>query len=94
MSCSVELVQLHLHLHFLLQRPCRRVVRIPVEGMGEYSFAATLTFSGDDALQSKTNEVTDALRRTTALMQSELERSVLSVQILGEWLSTSLTDDR
>lgn len=31
----------------------------------------------------KTNEVTDALRRTTQLMQAELERSVLSVQMLG-----------
>jgi protein transport protein SEC20 len=40
--------------------------------------------SEDDALQTKTNEVTDALRRTTTLMQTELERSVLSVQMLGE----------
>lgn len=39
--------------------------------------------SGEDALQTKTNEVTDALRRTTQLMQAELERSVLSVQMLG-----------
>lgn len=39
--------------------------------------------SGDDELQTKTNEVTVALRRTTALMQTELERSVLSVQMLG-----------
>lgn len=38
---------------------------------------------GDDALQTKTHEVTDALRRTTTLMQAELERSVLSVQMLG-----------
>lgn len=38
---------------------------------------------GDDALQTKTNEVTDVLRRTTQLMQTELERSVLSVQMLG-----------
>lgn len=43
----------------------------------------TLTPRGDDALQTKTNEVTDALRRTTQLMQAELERSVLSVQMLG-----------
>jgi len=39
--------------------------------------------SEDDALQTKTNEVTDALRRTTTMMQAELERSVLSVQMLG-----------
>lgn len=43
--------------------------------------------SGDDELQTKTNEVTVALRRTTALMQTELERSVLSVQMLGTPLS-------
>ena len=29
-------------------------------------------------------DVTDALRRTMALMQSELERSVLSTQMLGK----------
>jgi hypothetical protein len=38
----------------------------------------------DDALQTRTNEVTDALRRTTQTMQTELERSVLSVQMLGK----------
>ncbi|ORY35630.1 Sec20-domain-containing protein [Naematelia encephala] len=43
---------------------------------------------GDDALQSKTNAVTDALRRTTTLMQAELERSVLSVQMLDQSTST------
>lgn len=43
--------------------------------------------SGDDELQTKTNEVTVALRRTIALMQTELERSVLSVQMLGTSLS-------
>jgi len=48
-----------------------------------------LTCSEDDALQTKTNEVTDALRRTTTIMQAELERSVLSVQMLGGWLSLS-----
>lgn len=40
--------------------------------------------SGDDALQTKTNEVTDALRRTTQMLQTELERSVLSTQMLSE----------
>ncbi|WVN90244.1 uncharacterized protein L203_105480 [Cryptococcus depauperatus CBS 7841] len=44
--------------------------------------AAELGIRGDDELQTKTNEVTTALRRTTALMQTELERSVLSVQML------------
>ncbi|ADV22619.1 protein transporter SEC20 [Cryptococcus gattii E566] len=49
---------------------------------GEAQSAAELGIGGDDELQTKTNEVTVALRRTTALMQTELERSVLSVQIL------------
>lgn len=39
----------------------------------------------EDALQTRTNEVTDALRRTTQTMQAELERSVLSVQMLGTY---------
>ncbi|ORX38568.1 Sec20-domain-containing protein [Kockovaella imperatae] len=43
---------------------------------------------GDDALQTKTNEVTDALRRTTMLMQAELERSVLAVQTLDSSTQT------
>ncbi|WWC71621.1 uncharacterized protein I206_105579 [Kwoniella pini CBS 10737] len=37
---------------------------------------------GDDELQTKTNEVTIALKRTTELMQIELEKSVLSIQTL------------
>jgi hypothetical protein len=45
----------------------------------------------DDALQTRTNEVTDALRRTTQTMQTELERSVLSVQMLGQSKSPFLT---
>ncbi|AAW43724.1 hypothetical protein CNBE4000 [Cryptococcus deneoformans B-3501A] len=49
---------------------------------GEAKSAAELGIGGDDELQTKTNEVTVALRRTTALMQTELERSVLSVQML------------
>lgn len=38
--------------------------------------------------------MTDALRRTTQTMQAELERSVLSVQMLGTFLSSSLPDLR
>lgn len=40
----------------------------------------------DDALMKASNDVTDALRRTLGLMQSELERSVLSHQILGSYI--------
>jgi hypothetical protein len=39
---------------------------------------------------TKTNEVTDAMRRTAQLLQAELEKSVLSTQMLGEsvaWMS-------
>ena len=37
----------------------------------------------EDALMKANHDVTDALRRTVGLMQNELERSVLSVQMLG-----------
>lgn len=39
--------------------------------------------SSDDALMKANDDVTDALRRTINLMQGELERSVLSSQMLG-----------
>ena len=39
--------------------------------------------SSDDALMKASNDVIDALRRTTGLMQGELERSVLTTQMLG-----------
>ncbi|KAL5498981.1 SEC20 [Sanghuangporus vaninii] len=42
----------------------------------------------DDALMKASNDVTEALRRTIGLMQSELERSVLSHQILEESTAT------
>jgi len=38
----------------------------------------------EDAVMKAQVDVTEALRRTMGLMQSELERSVLSVQMLGE----------
>ncbi|KAJ9101145.1 hypothetical protein QFC21_003363 [Naganishia friedmannii] len=49
----------------------------PVSGQGQ-----------DDALQTKTNEVTDALRRTAATMRAELERSVMATQLLDESTQT------
>jgi protein transport protein SEC20 len=36
-----------------------------------------------DALMKASGDVIDALRRTTSLMQGELERSVLTTQLLG-----------
>ncbi|KIY47404.1 hypothetical protein FISHEDRAFT_23913, partial [Fistulina hepatica ATCC 64428] len=51
----------------------------------------------DDALMKANNDVTDALRRTVGLMQAELERSVLSSQILdgstASLLATSSAHD-
>lgn len=45
----------------------------------------------DDALQTKTNEVTDALRRTAANMRAELERSVMATQLLGQYFGGVLS---
>ncbi|KZV98930.1 Sec20-domain-containing protein [Exidia glandulosa HHB12029] len=42
----------------------------------------------DDAVMEASSQVTDAFRRTMALMQSELERSVLSSQMLEQSTST------
>ncbi|KAI0049198.1 Sec20-domain-containing protein [Auriscalpium vulgare] len=42
----------------------------------------------EDALMKAHNDVTDALRRTMGLMQGELERSVLSVQMLESSTAT------
>lgn len=39
--------------------------------------------NSEDPLMKANNDVTDALRRTMTLMQGELERSVLSTQMLG-----------
>ncbi|KAG8981479.1 hypothetical protein FRB94_008779 [Tulasnella sp. JGI-2019a] len=39
---------------------------------------------GEDALMKAHNDVTDAFRRTTTLMQQELERSVLTSQMFDE----------
>lgn len=41
------------------------------------------TGSSDDALMSATSDVTDNLRQTMQMMQQELDRSVLSNQMLG-----------
>ncbi|KAG5635007.1 hypothetical protein H0H81_012736 [Sphagnurus paluster] len=51
----------------------------------------------EDALMKANNDVTEALRRTIGLMQGELERSVLSTQMLdsstASLRATSLTHD-
>ncbi|KAJ6595754.1 Sec20-domain-containing protein [Mycena vulgaris] len=42
----------------------------------------------DDALMAASDDVTDAMQRTMALMQGELERSVLSAQMLADSTAT------
>ncbi|TDL22865.1 Sec20-domain-containing protein [Rickenella mellea] len=53
--------------------------------------------ASDDALMSANNDVTEALRRTIGLMQGELERSVLTTQMLDSSTAilqaTSITHD-
>jgi len=44
--------------------------------------------STDDALMKANSDVTDALRRTVSLMQAELERSVLTTQMLDSSTAT------
>ncbi|WRT68317.1 uncharacterized protein IL334_005293 [Kwoniella shivajii] len=61
------------------------------KGKGKAMSAAEFGMGGDDELQTKTNEVTTALRRTTAIMQTELERSVLSVQMLESSTQTLIS---
>ena len=46
----------------------------------------------EDALMTASNNVTEALQRTMALMQGELEKSVLSTQLLGMSFSISFVD--
>lgn len=55
----------------------------PANGAGPTGTEATRFAGADDEVQTRTNEVTDALKRTTQVMQAELERSVLSVRMLG-----------
>ncbi len=43
----------------------------------------------EDVVMKARSDVTDALRRTMTLMQSELEKSVLSTQMLGEFFHMS-----
>lgn len=49
---------------------------------GVLCYRLNVAFS-EDALIKANNDVTEALRRTINLMQGELERSVLSTQMLG-----------
>lgn len=52
----------------------------------------TLYSNREDKLMAATDDVTEALRRTTRLMQQELERSVLSVQMLGQFIMPAKCD--
>lgn len=47
------------------------------------------SYSGDDALMSATSDVTEGLRRTLQLLQSEVDRSLVSNELLGTVLPPS-----
>jgi len=54
----------------------------------KYMFLVSLSCSlREDAVTKTQTDVTDALKRTMGLMHKELERSVLSTQMLGQLLS-------
>ncbi|KAK4685769.1 protein transport protein SEC20, partial [Tremellales sp. Uapishka_1] len=54
----------------------------------ELKTTEAVEMGGEDELQAKTNQVTEAMLRTAETMQKELERSVLSTQILNPDEST------
>lgn len=62
-----------------------------------YLYTSYWVTCSDDVLMKANSDVTDALRRTIALMQTELERSVLTTQMLesstASLRSTSLQHD-
>ena len=58
----------------------RRLRKFWFQGLQRHKLNVT---SSEDALMKANNDVTEALQRTINLMQGELERSVLSTQMLG-----------
>ena len=42
-------------------------------------------FRSEDSILNSTSDVTEALRRTTQLMQQEIERSAYSAKVLGNY---------
>ncbi|CAG8686064.1 9961_t:CDS:2 [Racocetra persica] len=56
-----------------------------VDGRNSFAFEMRRrNFTSEDALLHSASDVTDALRRTTQLMQQEIERSAYSAKILDE----------
>ncbi|CAG8743037.1 948_t:CDS:2, partial [Gigaspora rosea] len=56
-----------------------------VDGRNTFAFEMRRrNFTSEDALLHSASDVTDALRRTTQLMQQEIERSAYSAKILDE----------
>ena len=51
--------------------------------VNESDCSRLLLYSGDDALMSATSDVTEGLRRTLQLLQSEVDRSLVSNELLG-----------
>lgn len=56
--------------------------------IGLHHLRIVLMLYRDDILMKTNEDVTEALRRTIGLMQGELERSVLSSQMLGKCISS------
>lgn len=56
-------------------------------GIKSRNSAKDSTGNGEDALMNATSDVTEGLRRTMALMQSELDRSLISNETLGQFFS-------
>ena len=57
--------------------------------VNESDCSRLLLYSGDDALMSATSDVTEGLRRTLQLLQSEVDRSLVSNELLGTVLPPS-----
>jgi len=58
----------------------RRLRKFGFQGVRQHKLNVAYS---EDALMKANNDVTEALQRTINLMQGELERSVLSTQMLG-----------
>ncbi|KAL8293724.1 hypothetical protein RQP46_000425 [Phenoliferia psychrophenolica] len=67
----------------------------PVNGHKGRATASETNASADDALMSATTDVTEGLRRTLQLMQQELDRSLISNELLQSQTSTmQMTSDQ
>jgi len=87
-SLRQEEAEVGIHLH--QEETERRIIkgtRLDFAQSSSYSEGDSLfnpiSYSGDDALMSATSDVTEGLRRTLQLLQSEVDRSLVSNELLG-----------